>query len=380
MNVVAVGVSWDPDSGGLGNIPLIVRTFDAGKSWQKQNLGPAGAVRDVHFSDSITGIALVQDNFDPGVGVGPVYTYTTTNGGRKWVQRSLYEFNPNLPIGIKFTQCFSYATGATRQGEFKIFKSWKGAIYETADTWQTVVTTLPISNSSTDPNGNLKLFNCSFSRDDVLIAYGMYGAFNSVTQGLMMRSADGGKSWGDPILFPGVVSSVSGMTPIDRDTIFAWGNSTNKIFISNDRGITWRTDSLLLDTMYAQSAILGMDIAAGHPIAIYGIGMTAPSILIRGEGQRSSVKANESNANGLNFFPNPASTHASLHFTLVKSCSASIEIYDLLGRRMKQISLGEMSAGEHSQEMDLRGLSDGSYLCKMQAGGEVTSKMFTILK
>jgi hypothetical protein len=95
----------------------------------------------------------------------------------------------------------------------------------------------------------------------------------------------------------------------------------------------------------------------------------------------SSVRPNQNAVdNSLAVFPNPASAQASLNFTLAKPDIVSLEIFDLLGRRMKQVALGEMSTGEHSQEIDLHGLSDGSYLCKLQAGGEATAVMFTILK
>ncbi|MFI5263764.1 MAG: T9SS type A sorting domain-containing protein [Candidatus Kapaibacterium sp.] len=380
LNIVAVGLSWDPDSGGLGDIPLILRTFDGGKTWEKQNLGQAGVVRDIHFSDLATGIALVQDNYDPGVGMGPVYIYTTMNAGKNWALVPLIEFNINLPIGIKFAQCYSAASGDSNPGKFRVFKSWYGAVYITNDNWQTQVIADPISNPVSDPNGNYHLFNCNFIGVDTIIAYGFYGQFNSTQEGMMIRSTDGGASWGAPIRFPGTVSSISGMTSLGRDTVLAWGNSANIIFLSTDRGTTWRTDSLVIDTAYAGSTPLGMDFCGGHPIAIYGIGMTAPSILIRADGLKSQVRLNSGMIGDCTLFPNPASTTATINFGFDSPGNVTLAIFDLLGRRVKEISLGELNAGEHSETLDLQSLPNGSYLCRVTEGGKVSSVAFTVVK
>ncbi len=94
----------------------------------------------------------------------------------------------------------------------------------------------------------------------------------------------------------------------------------------------------------------------------------------------NDVKKSKQLNQSFTLFPNPASTQALLNFTLAKSGNVTIGIYDLLGRRMKQISLGEISVGEHSETLDLHGLADGTYLCKLITGGDVSSAMFTVVK
>ncbi len=82
----------------------------------------------------------------------------------------------------------------------------------------------------------------------------------------------------------------------------------------------------------------------------------------------------------IKIFPNPASSQATVSFMLAKSSTVNLEVYDLLGRRMKQVSLGEMREGEHSETLDLHGFGDGTYFCRMTVGGEASSMMFTIIK
>ncbi len=84
--------------------------------------------------------------------------------------------------------------------------------------------------------------------------------------------------------------------------------------------------------------------------------------------------------NSFSLFPNPATSQATITYSLAKSSNVTLEIYDLLGRRMKLVSLGQMSAGEHSEMLGLHGLGDGVYLCRMSVGGEISSMMFTVLK
>lgn len=78
-------------------------------------------------------------------------------------------------------------------------------------------------------------------------------------------------------------------------------------------------------------------------------------------------------------YPNPASSQTMIAFTLARPGSVLIEIFDLLGRKMKVLALGELIEGEHSQMLDLRGLPNGAYLCRVTREGTVSSEVFTHL-
>jgi hypothetical protein len=80
------------------------------------------------------------------------------------------------------------------------------------------------------------------------------------------------------------------------------------------------------------------------------------------------------------FYPNPAASQATIIYTLTKPGNVTLEIYDLLGRKVKYIPHGELSIGEHSEMLDLHELGNGTYLCRMISGGTVSSDVFTLVK
>src|SRR5262249_43366487 len=74
-------------------------------------------------------------------------------------------------------------------------------------------------------------------------------------------------------------------------------------------------------------------------------------------------------------YPNPSSLGVVFTFTLPHAASGAIEIYDLLGRRVRSWRWSSLQPGVHTVEWDGRGSTDerlptGLYLCRLEAGGE----------
>jgi uncharacterized protein (DUF362 family) len=88
----------------------------------------------------------------------------------------------------------------------------------------------------------------------------------------------------------------------------------------------------------------------------------------------SSMPENEfSPAASLDCYPNPASDYATFRFELDKSRQTSLQIYDLSGRVVKSFGREFRSAGTHEFTWYLNNnsgtrVSDGTYVCKLQAG------------
>ena len=62
-------------------------------------------------------------------------------------------------------------------------------------------------------------------------------------------------------------------------------------------------------------------------------------------------------------FPNPASVKATIRFTTPALESGSVEIFDVLGRRVRRIQFG---AGEPETSVSLAGLAPGVYLVRTE--------------
>jgi hypothetical protein len=78
----------------------------------------------------------------------------------------------------------------------------------------------------------------------------------------------------------------------------------------------------------------------------------------------------------LEFFPNPSSTSSSIVFSLEKSSDIKVEILDQLGKRVYEMNLDNLSAGENIIEISTAELSNGIYFVKLSDG--IQSKMIKV--
>lgn len=79
-------------------------------------------------------------------------------------------------------------------------------------------------------------------------------------------------------------------------------------------------------------------------------------------------------------YPNPVSKTEmlKLDFALVNADNVTIEMYDLLGNKVKSVANGYYTAGEHQIDLDITDLSAGVYLYSVTAGNVKTAKKITI--
>ena len=66
--------------------------------------------------------------------------------------------------------------------------------------------------------------------------------------------------------------------------------------------------------------------------------------------------------------PNPADTYTVFIFTLEKSASVSLRIFDMQGQLVGIVTEGQMSAGQHKVNYELSALPSGIYLYRMDVG------------
>lgn len=84
-------------------------------------------------------------------------------------------------------------------------------------------------------------------------------------------------------------------------------------------------------------------------------------------------------------FPNPFNPSTTIGFTLPEASRVSIEIYDILGRRVRTLASGAYAAGKYSVIWDGRDAnghqaSTGIYLYRIQAGNYSSTKRMTFMK
>ncbi|MEZ4695061.1 MAG: T9SS type A sorting domain-containing protein [Rhodothermales bacterium] len=79
-------------------------------------------------------------------------------------------------------------------------------------------------------------------------------------------------------------------------------------------------------------------------------------------------------------YPNPFAERTTIEFALGASGRATLEVFDLLGRRVATLADGQLSAGIHSVAFDSKGLGSGMYVARLTAGDQVITKTMMLVK
>ena len=79
-------------------------------------------------------------------------------------------------------------------------------------------------------------------------------------------------------------------------------------------------------------------------------------------------------------YPNPFNASTIIEYSLPSPSDVTIEIYDLLGRRVETLIKGEQPAGYHHVVWDAKGQSSGMYFYRIQAGEYVETRKMVLLK
>jgi hypothetical protein len=70
----------------------------------------------------------------------------------------------------------------------------------------------------------------------------------------------------------------------------------------------------------------------------------------------------------LSAFPNPAVSTSTITYNLSSSSDVNINVLNILGEKVKSVSLGKQSDGSHQYKIDLTSLSKGIYFIQLNAG------------
>jgi hypothetical protein len=79
-------------------------------------------------------------------------------------------------------------------------------------------------------------------------------------------------------------------------------------------------------------------------------------------------------------YPNPFNPNTKINFSIPKSDFVSLRVYDMLGREIKVLVNGALTAGEYETDFDAKGLSSGMYYYSLRAGEYVDVKKMVLVK
>ncbi|OGC90749.1 MAG: hypothetical protein A2W25_13650 [candidate division Zixibacteria bacterium RBG_16_53_22] len=79
-------------------------------------------------------------------------------------------------------------------------------------------------------------------------------------------------------------------------------------------------------------------------------------------------------------YPNPFNAQTMIRFSLPEAGPVTLDIFDILGRKIGTAFSGYLPAGEHSIMWDAGGISSGIYFHRLSADGRALSGKMTLLK
>jgi len=79
-------------------------------------------------------------------------------------------------------------------------------------------------------------------------------------------------------------------------------------------------------------------------------------------------------------FPNPFNPTTTISFSLPSRSFVSLKVFDGLGKEVAVLLSEELAAGNHAQQWNASGFSNGVYYYRLQAGTYFQTKKLVLLK
>ncbi len=324
---------------GTTDRPALYETFDGGESWAPMGVWNGPAPR------GLCGMQVVNDSVVVAVGRvrGPATFARTTDGGVTWRSRDMGAYAAGL-IDVFFAHPDTgYVVGLTNVDH----EISSGIILYTEDGGETWVERFRSTRTGE------WCWKISFpSRDVGYVSLQR----NSRAPIYVLKTSDGGATWEEK-LFSSSYYFVQGIGFVDEKRGWIGGNSTSPVYQTEDGGDTWWAESIRprLNRFRFVGDSLGYAVGRSvHKLADWSVVAVDPV---------SDAVAKPSTES----FPNPFIDRTRIRFSVARPSVVTLEVYDLLGRRVTRLIDDFRMPGEHMVEWDGRDLSGrpvaaGTYL------------------
>lgn len=146
------------------------------------------------------------------------------------------------------------------------------------------------------------------------------------------------------------------------------------IYISGEFGNYQDFDPDPQESSYLYSRNLNCCGSGSGFLAKYPLGLTGPIAVKIQDGQTPIER--ESN---FYIYPNPSIESITLDYLVNRTAWVNISIYDTLGRPVREALSSINGPGRHSETIDVSGLPNGVYFCRITVGDESITKTVTIV-
>lgn len=364
-----------------GDSGIIVHTINKGLEWTRQNSNVSVILMDIIFQDLSTGWAVG----DSGT------ILFTSDGGANWeIKESTVttllrkikfaDSQHGMIVGNEFTLVGTEDNGASWQGVSYGYRDiyslvytqywnwmffverWHGAkiatIFRTTNngmTWDTSSTAIP-----------LPLDVYAYVQPQIFYLYSA-----ACKNGFMLTSTDEGNNW---LIGGGLADTTIDFygTTYDSVSLKLWGvGSSGKIVSSIDTGITWAT---------IQSGVSTDLYDITFPCEKLGWAVGDSGVILRYD--NPTIVNDPSQEEFLPYlfvldpYPNPFNPKATIIFSVPMEGKVLIEVFNLLGQRVRVLLNEVIEKGKHTIIFDAAGLPSGIYFYRFSAGRySITKKM-----
>jgi hypothetical protein len=92
----------------------------------------------------------------------------------------------------------------------------------------------------------------------------------------------------------------------------------------------------------------------------------------------TSINDNVSAVSTVSVYPNPASEFATLSYDLTSASVVSVDVFNALGQKVNNISLGNQTPGAYKQQLETSKLVKGIYFVRLNVNGTSTTTKLNI--
>lgn len=322
-----------------------LKTTNAGNTWTQVLKDSSSNFIDnkgVHFINE--NIGFVVGNYGSNVDI----IYKTTDGGLSWssIQNKAFQ---NLNC-VAFADDMHGAAGGNKSAILFTTDqgiTWNPAVVNTAD--------------------QLSINGMNF-----------YDGLNGIAVGLgiILKTTDGGATW-NRITIPSYLLSAT-FNGVCHDSAGIYTVGKYYCMKSTDKGNTWFN---IMDTIFAvQNSFTSMNSIAldksGFIWISHGRGIitNSPVTGINNDPIKPNTFSLEQN------YPNPFNPSTKISFSLNKHGYVTLKLFDVLGRVVKEIFKGDVTAGQHNINFNAGNLASGTYIYSLQVDDKFTCRKMTLLK
>ena len=374
-----------------GGVATVRKTTDGGATWTNANPNPGvitGDIYNIEAFDANTAWCTTSP--------GATFIYRTTNGGTNWTQvftqaggfiDAIWMVDANTgfaygdPVAARWS-LWKTTNGGVNWDSTGLYlpqaaseAGWNNAMYIIGNniwfgTNSTKVyhsTTFGTSWTSGPTTGTVNSYSLHFND----AATGLVGGSTSA---FIVRTTNGGTSYGPVLSLPAGTGNITGMTGSGTDYWALRGNNIHRSTNNGDnwtQGYTGTTALWDVDVKVSGGCPQGWAVGAtgtiikitGTPVAVHNNNNQVPDVYILSQN-----------------YPNPFNPATTISYAIPKAGNVELRVYDVLGRQVAVIVNEFRQAGSYSVNFNASELASGVYVYTIRSGDFTDTKKMVLIK